>query len=90
MFRSSLTPEEGLLLVKRSESCLGTSIHMLFVKMNLAVIWINSEFTVVDAILACSWHSAYIPRQRARFTLEIHPNRLNEFKIGDHLEFQYA
>jgi uncharacterized membrane protein (UPF0127 family) len=90
MFRSSLPPEEGLLLVEARDSRLDTSIQMLFVYMDLAVIWINSEYAVVDTALARSWCPAYTPRQAAQYVLEIHPARLNEFKIGDQIEFQYA
>jgi uncharacterized membrane protein (UPF0127 family) len=90
MFQSSLSHEKGLLLVEARDSRLYTSIHMLFVFMDLAVIWINSEYAVVDTILAHSWHPAYAPRQTAQYILEIHPSRLNEFKIGEKVEFQYA
>jgi uncharacterized membrane protein (UPF0127 family) len=90
MFRSSLAPEQGLLLVESRESRIDTAIHMLFVFMDLAVIWINSEKVVVDTVLARSWRPAYAPRQPARYILEIHPDRLGEFKIGDKLEFQNA
>ena len=88
MFRSSLEHNEGLLLVEARDSRLDTSIHMLFVYMDLAVIWINSQNEVVDIVLARSWRPAYAPRQAARYILEIHPDRLNEFKIGDLVEFQ--
>jgi uncharacterized membrane protein (UPF0127 family) len=90
MFRSSLEHSEGLLLVEGRDSRLDTSIHMLFVPMDLAVIWINSKYTVVDTVLARSWHLAYAPRQAAKFTLEIHPSRLNEFEIGDVVDFQHV
>ncbi|HEY5270665.1 MAG TPA: DUF192 domain-containing protein [Anaerolineales bacterium] len=90
MFRSSLPLDKGLLLVEARESRLETAIHMLFVFMDLAVIWINSEKVVVDTVLARAWRPAYAPHQPARYILEIHPDRLNEFKIGDHLEFQNA
>jgi uncharacterized membrane protein (UPF0127 family) len=87
MFRSNLSTDEGLLLVEASEGRLETSIHMLFVFMDLAVIWINTEKVVVDTILARAWKPAYVPKQPARYILEIHPDRLNEFKIGDRIEF---
>jgi uncharacterized membrane protein (UPF0127 family) len=90
MFRSNLGINEGLLLVESRDSRLNTSIHMLFVYMDLAVIWINNEYEVVDTVLARSWHPAYAPRQPARYILEIHPDRLNEFNIGDRVEFQDA
>jgi uncharacterized membrane protein (UPF0127 family) len=90
MFRSKLARGEGLLLVEARDSRLDTSIHMFFVFMDLAVIWINSEGTVVDKILARAWRPFYAPRQPARFILEIHPDRLSEFTIGDHVEFKNA
>jgi uncharacterized membrane protein (UPF0127 family) len=88
MFRSSLPLDRGLLLVEGRESRFETAIHMLFVFMDLAVIWINSEKVVVDTVLARAWRPAYAPRQPARYILEIHPDRLNEFKIGDQVEFK--
>jgi uncharacterized membrane protein (UPF0127 family) len=90
MFRSSLAPGQGLLLVEGRDSRLDTAIHMLFVFMDLGVIWINSEKIVVDSVLARAWRPAYAPRKPARYILEIHPDRLNEFKIGDKIEFQNA
>ena len=90
MFRSSLAHDEGLLLVEGRDSRIDTAIHMLFVFMDLAVIWINSEYVVVDTVLARAWYPAYVPRQAAKYILEIHPARLNEFKIGDPVEFRNA
>jgi uncharacterized membrane protein (UPF0127 family) len=63
MFQSSLAADHGLLLVEAHEGRIDTAIHMLFVFMNLAVIWINSEQVVVDTILARSWRLAYVPHQ---------------------------
>ena len=88
MFRSRLPLDTGLLLVEARESRLDTAIHMLFVFMDLAVIWINSEMVVVDTVLARAWRPVYAPHKPARFILEIHPDRLIEFKIGDRVEFQ--
>jgi hypothetical protein len=89
MFRSQLPPEEGLLLVEARESRLDTSIHMLFVFMDLGVVWLDSSQMVVDIIVARAWRPVYTPCQPARYTLEIQPQRLNEFQIGDHLEFNH-
>jgi uncharacterized membrane protein (UPF0127 family) len=90
MFHPSLLHEEGLLLVERRDSRLGSSIHMFFVTLDLAVIWINSAYAVVDTALAHSWRSSNVPHQAAKYILEIHPSRLNEFSIGNQVEFQYA
>lgn len=42
MFRHDLGQAEGLLLVQTRESRIDASIHMFFVYMDLAVIWIDS------------------------------------------------
>ena len=90
MFRSRLSLDEGLLLVEKRDSRLDTSIHMLFVPFDLAVIWINSDMTVVDKIIAKSWKPAYFPKADAKFTLEIHPDRWADYEIGDKVEFKHA
>lgn len=90
MFRSSIAPDEGLVLVQGRDSRLDAAIHMLFVFMDLAIIWINSKNVVVDTVLARAWHLFYLPRQAAKYILEIPPERLAEFNIGDHVEFQNA
>ena len=87
MFRSSLAVDTGLLLVETRDSRIDTSIHMLFVFMDLGVVWINSEKIVVDTVLARSWRPAYAPSRPAKYILEIHPSRLDEFKVGDQVEF---
>jgi uncharacterized membrane protein (UPF0127 family) len=87
MFRKEISSEEGLILVQKRESKTETSIHMLAVFCDLGVIWIDANFRVVDLILAKSWHLAYFPANPARYTLEIHPDRLTEFKIGDEVSF---
>jgi uncharacterized membrane protein (UPF0127 family) len=90
MFRSRLRRDEGLLLVEKRESRLDTSIHMFFVSFHLAVFWINSENTVVDKIIAKSWHPAYFPRTDAMYTLELHPDRWGDYEIGDKVDIQNA
>ena len=88
MFRKRLDLNEGLLLVEKRNSRLDTSIHMFFVPFDLAVFWINSEMTVVDKVIAKSWHPAYFPKTDAQYTLEIHPDRFGDYEIGDKVEFK--
>ena len=87
-FRSRLSSEEGLLLVGKRDSRLDSSIHMLFVAFNLAIVWINSEMIVVDKILARSWRPAYFSKQPAKYVLEVHPERWGDFEIGDRVQFK--
>ncbi len=73
MFRRSLDVEDGLLLVQRQDGRLVSAIHMLFVFFPLAVFWVDSQFRVVDKVLAQPWRLAYFPQRPARYILELHP-----------------
>jgi len=83
MFQKSIADFEGILLVNGRESRIETSIHMFFMNFSIAVIWLDSNYKVVDTCLAKPWRPYYSPSQPARYVLETHPNRLNDFKIGD-------
>lgn len=87
-FRRALSPQNGLLLVQKRDSRMDSAIHMLFVWMDLAVIWINQTFQVVDTRLARRWHPVYVPSKPARFVLEISAERIADFQIGDRVEFR--
>jgi len=87
-FKADLAPTSGLLLVQKRDSRLDSSIHMLAVNFDLAVIWINASMQVVDKVLAKSWHLAYAPKEAAQYILEIHPDRLDEFEIGNKVQFE--
>lgn len=89
-FRSRLSQDEGLLLVGTRDSRLDSSIHMFFVSFDLSVVWINSDMQVVDKVLAKSWRPAYVSKQPAKYVLEIHPDRWNDFQIGDTVQFTNA
>ncbi|MBI4926310.1 MAG: DUF192 domain-containing protein [Anaerolineae bacterium] len=90
MFRPRLARDEGLLLVEKRDSRLDTSIHMLFVNFDLAVFWIDSNMSIVDKVIAKSWRPAYFPRVDAKYTLELHTDRWDDYQIGDKVEFKHA
>jgi uncharacterized membrane protein (UPF0127 family) len=91
MFRDRLEPGDGLLLVQgKRDSRIEASIHMLFVPFDLNVVWINTDMTVVDKVIAKAWRPAYAPAKPACYILEIHPERWEDYEIGDKVEFQNA
>jgi uncharacterized membrane protein (UPF0127 family) len=90
MFTSSLAENSGLLLVQGSESRLNASIHMMFMRMDLAVIWMDKANTVVDRVLARRWKLVYAPRKAALYVLETGVANLDDFNIGDKVSFEEA
>jgi uncharacterized membrane protein (UPF0127 family) len=88
MFTPNLPENFGLLLVQSSDSRINASIHMMFMQIDLAVVWINSDFVVVDSVLARKWKLSYIPKQPAKYVLETSVKSLNDFNIGDKVGFQ--
>jgi uncharacterized membrane protein (UPF0127 family) len=88
MFTKNIPDNHGLLLVQGSDSKVNSSIHMMFMWMDLAVIWINSDFRVVDRVLARRWKLAYFPRSAAKFVLETGISHIDEFNIGDIVCFE--
>jgi uncharacterized membrane protein (UPF0127 family) len=87
-FRKNISIKEGLVLVEKRDSRMDTSIHMLFVWTDLAVIWVDSSFTVVHKTLAKSWRPFYASKTPSKFVIELHPSRLDDFQIGDTIEFE--
>ncbi len=88
MFRRSLLPGEGLLMVESSASRMGAAIHMLFVFFPIAVVWMDDEFRVVDMAYARPWRILYAPARAARYTLEAEPALLNHVQVGDILRYE--
>lgn len=61
------------------------AIHMFFMSFDIAVVWADAQLRVVDVKYAQRWRPAYAPSKAAKYVLETHPDRLNDFKIGDQL-----
>ena len=88
MFKKSLDPDGGLLMSQKTETRANAAIHMFFVGMDLGILWLNAGKVIVDIKLAKSWQSMLTPDSPAKYILEIHPQRLAEFQIGDQLSFE--
>ncbi|MCA9872548.1 MAG: DUF192 domain-containing protein [Anaerolineales bacterium] len=86
-FRRSLSLDDGLVLVEKSDNRFNTAIHMLFVFFDLGVIWINEAGEVVDAVVAKPWRPSYVPQAPACYVIELHPSLLGQVQVGDHLQF---
>ena len=81
----NLAQDEGLLFVTKGESKTGTSIHMFFMFIDIAVIWVNANGVVVDKTLAKPWRLYYAPQAPAMYYIEANPSILDVVEIGDTL-----
>lgn len=87
MLKRILQPGEGLLLVNKSDDKINATIHMLFMRFDICVVWINQARQVVDIQHAHRWGLAFIPRTPACYILELNTNHINDFHIGDRVQF---
>lgn len=85
MFAPTLGTYEGLLLVQSKADRVESSIHMLFMAFDLAVIWLDEQYRVVDKKACRRWHPAYFPSAAAKYVLETHLERVDDFTVGDQL-----
>ncbi|MEN4013216.1 MAG: DUF192 domain-containing protein [Bellilinea sp.] len=89
MLYPSIAENEGVLLVENRDSITSSTIHMFFMRFDIAAIWINSQNTVVDSKTAKAWQPMIAPSQPARYILETHPRRILDFHNGDKVKFVY-
>lgn len=88
MLKKDLALLEGIIFKNHSETIIDASIHMLFMNFDISVIWINKELQVVDKTVAKKWHPIYFPKYKAKFILETHKSRYDDYFIGDQLVFE--
>ena len=87
-WRKSIPDDWGLLMDYRSDKRIDAGIHMLGMKFDLGIIWINNEGRVVDKKYARRWLTFAWPREPARYVLEILPALLDSFQVGDRITFE--
>ena len=86
-FRKALAAGEGLVLVDKKDNRVNTSIHMMFVGMDLGVVWVNDAGMVVDTVIAKPWRLSYAPKAPARYVIEAEPDAVSHIQAGDHIKF---
>jgi hypothetical protein len=87
MLSKELDPDYGIIIVEEKESRINTSIHMMFVKQDLTVLWLNKKMEIVDKMLAKKWSPVYVPSKPAQYILELHQSKYKEYEVGDQLIF---
>lgn len=86
MFRRSLPPGEGALLILGGESRWDAAIHMFFVFFPLAVFWLDRRGIVVTRTVARPWRPFYAPQRPAQYVLELRAEMIAGATEGEALE----
>ena len=89
MFREHLSPDGSIIIDQKSDSRIGSAIHMLFMNFQITAIWVNKHLEVTDVKIAKPWAFAYVPKKPSRYIIETYPELSNQFQMGDQLEFIY-
>jgi len=88
--KSGISLDEGILMVMptgRGNSGWLSAIHMFFMRFAIAVIWIDQSHKVVHVANARPW-GIYYPPVPAKYVLEVHPDLLKRFVVGDLLAWE--
>ena len=85
MFSKKIEPDEGILIVENNESRIATSIHMMFMNYDIAVLWLDRQMVIVDKVLARKWCPFYISKVAAQYVVELHSSKFSEYSIGEQL-----
>jgi uncharacterized membrane protein (UPF0127 family) len=86
MFRRSLSPGEGALLILGGESRWDATIHMFFVFFPIAVFWLDRQGIVVSRKVARPWRPFYAPLRAAQYVLELEQGAIGRANEGEPLE----
>lgn len=87
---AELAPDEGLLFVFPSASRWGSAIHMLGMRFDLAVVWLDPARRVVDVRLARRWRFWCVPVAPARYVLELPSHWVEAFHPGDEVTWSWV
>jgi uncharacterized membrane protein (UPF0127 family) len=87
MFQKEIIPSEGLVFDEFKDTKINTAIHMLFMRFPIGVLWVNSDHVIVSKVLAKPWKLMYSPEKPARYVIEVHPEVLNYYQVGDTIIF---
>lgn len=88
MFTKELPEDEGILMANKAESRTNTAIHMFFMGYDITVLWLDKDGVIVDKALAKRWRPVYIPKHPARYVVELHPDRYDDYTIGEKMVWE--
>jgi uncharacterized membrane protein (UPF0127 family) len=88
MFTKQISNTQGALFINGTENIIDSAIHMLFMKFDIAVFWINSTGIIVDKTIAIKWNPIYYPKVKACKILETHIEIFDKLNVGEQIIFE--
>jgi uncharacterized membrane protein (UPF0127 family) len=88
MLTKELPEDGGIMIAQNGESRVNASIHMMFMRYDITVLWLDKDLVVVDMVLARKWKMYYAPQAPAQYILELHRDRFDDFAVGDQLKVE--
>ena len=90
MFKGKKEVEKGMCLVMpaKSDVKFGSSVTMLFCFSDMQILFVNSNFEVVDKKTLKTWTPSYTPKKPCKYIIESIPHKFDEIKIVDKIEIE--
>ena len=91
MFASKEKVKKGMCLVMlgKSDKKFGVGIHMFFCFYPYDVLFINSDFRVVDKKILTPWSSSYTPKKPVKYIIESWKGTFKDINIGDKIQIKH-
>ena len=90
MFSTKKKIDKGLCMILPLDEDVkfGAAVTMWFCFSSMNILFINSEYKVVDNIELKPWKLSYIPKDKCLYVIESTPNKFKNIKIGDSVEIK--
>ncbi len=91
MFTKPLKHGEAIILEASEEGILETTLHMLFVFYPIDILWLDSNKKIVDIKRrVLPFRPWIVPKNPAKFVIELKSGSTKPLKIGDVLGFKQS
>ncbi len=88
MFAGKKKINKGMCLVipSKMDERINSSVTMLFCFYSMDIIFVDSNFNVVDKQTLRPFKVCYVPKKKCRYVIESFKGKFNNIKIGDKIE----